>query len=131
MNYSGSKKLFIFAFLTLFFYENTLVYSQETVVKQDPKFEQLLKEKRKVNSGIVSNNGYKVQVFNGTIEQSKKALLDFKKVFKDLDATLVFYTPIYKVWVGNFKTRMEVERNLIAIKKKYPNAFVIKPNQQK
>jgi SPOR domain len=129
MNYSGSKPLFIFAFLTLFFYENSCIYGQSTVVKQDPKFEQLLKEKRKINSGIVSNNLYKIQVFNGNMEQSKKALLDFKKEFKDLDATLVFNTPFYKVWAGNFKTRIEVERHLIAIKKKYPNAFVIKPNQ--
>ncbi len=129
MNYSGSKPLFIFAFFTLFFYENSCVYGQSAVVKQDPKFEQLLKEKRKINSGIVSNNLYKIQVFNGNMEQSKKALLDFKKEFKDLDATLVFNTPFYKVWAGNFKTRIEVERNLIAIKKKYPNAFVIKPNQ--
>jgi len=129
MNYSRSKSLLIFTFLTVFFYESSCAFGQSPVVKQDAKFEQLLKEKRKINSGIVSNNLYKIQVFNGNMDQSKKALLDFKKEFKELDATLVFNTPLYKVWVGNFNTRMEVERNLMAIKKKYPNAFVIKPNQ--
>lgn len=128
MNYSRSKSLLIFTFLTVFFYESSCAFGQSPVVKQDAKFEQLLKEKRKINSGIVSNNLYKIQVFNGNMDQSKKALLDFKKEFKELDATLVFNTPLYKVWVGNFNTRMEVERNLMAIKKKYPNAFVIKPN---
>jgi len=36
---------------------------------------------------------------------------------------------LYKVWVGNFKTRIEAEKNLNDLKKKYPNAFLIKPNK--
>jgi hypothetical protein len=43
---------------------------------------------------------------------------------------LSFFIPqAYKVWVGNFKTRIEAERNLKDIKLKYPNAFLIKPNK--
>ena len=53
----------------------------------------------------------------------------FKKENKDYDATIVFSTPIYKVWIGNFKSRIEAERNLNLIKKKYPNAIIIKPNK--
>ena len=46
-----------------------------------------------------------------------------------MDATIVFSTPMYKVWVGNFKTRIEAEKNLNTLKKKYLNAFLIKPNK--
>jgi hypothetical protein len=98
-------------------------------VTQDPKFEQLLNEKRKINSSITINDRYKIQIFNGDSENSKKTLMDFKKEYKDMDATIVFSTPMYKVWVGNFKTRIEAEKNLNALKKKYPNAFLIKPNK--
>jgi hypothetical protein len=98
-------------------------------VTQDPKFEQLLNEKRKINSSITINDRYKIQIFNGDSENSKKTLMDFKKENKDMDATIVFSTPMYKVWVGNFKTRIEAEKNLNALKKKYPNAFLIKPNK--
>jgi len=106
-------------------------FSQDTkvTVSQDPKFEQLLNEKRKINSSITINDRYKIQIFNGDSENSKKTLIDFKKENKNLDATIVFSTPAYKVWVGNFKTRIEAEKNLELLKKKYPNAFLIKPNK--
>ena len=121
---------FIFTFLTLVFLTQKS-YSQEAKVSvsQDPKFEQLLNEKRKINSSITINDRYKIQIFNGDTESSKKTLMDFKKENKDMDATIVFSTPQYKVWVGNFKTRIEAEKNLNDLKKKYPNAFLIKPNK--
>ena len=103
--------------------------SQNVTVNQDPKFEQLLNEKRKINASITINNRYKIQIFNGNNEASKKALIDFKKEFKNYDATIIFSTPAYKVWIGNFKTRIEAEKNLDVIKKKYPNAIIIKPNK--
>jgi hypothetical protein len=98
-------------------------------VSQDPKFEQLLNEKRKINSSITINDRYKIQIFNGDTENSKKTLTEFKRENKNMDATIVFSTPLYKVWVGNFKTRIEAEKNLNDLKKKYPNAFLIKPNK--
>ncbi|MEN9928542.1 MAG: hypothetical protein RLZZ231_463 [Bacteroidota bacterium] len=118
-------KLF-FAF-SLFLFLNTTVCGQNTTVVQDEKFEQLLNEKRKLNSSITDNNSYKIQIFNGTSEASKKMLLQFKRENKELDATIIFSTPTYKVWVGNFLTRIEGERFLNLTKKKYPNSILIKP----
>jgi hypothetical protein len=129
MNLFQHKTLPLYFFLILFFSQNNLLFSQKSDVKQDPKFEQLLKEKRKINSGIVTNTRYKIQIFNGNNEMSKKALVDFKNEFKDYDATIIFSTPNYKVWVGNYKTRIEAEKNLKIIIKKYPNALVIKPSK--
>ncbi len=120
-----SKCIYIFLIFINF---NTLI-AQEITVKQDPKIEQLLAEKRKVNSSITINNPFKIQIFNGSSDESKKILIQFKKDNKEYDATIVFSTPMYKVWVGNFKTRIEAERNLNILKKKYPNAIIIKPNK--
>lgn len=115
--------------IILFFFNFNTIIAQEVTVNQDPKFEQLLNEKRKVNSSITINNRYKIQIFNGSSEESKKTLIQFKKENKNYDATIVFSTPLYKVWIGNFKTRIEAERNLNLLKKKYPNAILIKPNK--
>ena len=106
-------------------------YAQEAKVSvnQDVKFEQLLNEKRKINSSITINDRYKIQIFNGDSENSKKALINFKKENKNMDGTIVFSTPMYKVWIGNFKTRIDAEKNLQLLKKKFPNAFLIKPNK--
>jgi hypothetical protein len=118
--------------LALFFYFFCAnLYSQvgDINVSQNPKFENLLNEKRKINTSIIVNDLYKIQIYNGDIESSKKILIDFKKEFLSLDGTIVFYTPAYKVWVGNFKTRIEAERNLMFLKTKYPNSLIIQPNK--
>ena len=107
----------------------TLARAQTTTVTQDSKFEQLLNEKRKINSGLLLSNTYKIQIFSGTADESKKMLMAFKKDFKMYDGTIVFSTPNYKVVVGNFKTRIEAEYNYNIIKKKNPNALIIKPNR--
>jgi len=98
-------------------------------LNQDQKFEQLLTEKRKLNPNLSYNDRYKIQIFNGVSETAKKTLSEFKQEFKDLDGTIIFNTPNYKVWVGNFRTRMEAERNLVDIKKRYKNVFLIKPSK--
>jgi hypothetical protein len=112
-----------------FFNSNLYAQDEKVTVYQNSKFENLLNEKRKINASITVNDIYKIQIYNGDSETSKKTLIDFKREFLSFDGTIVFYTPAYKVWVGNFKTRIEAERNLIVFKKKYPNAFIIKPNK--
>lgn len=105
------------------------VQSQNTNLSQDPKFEQLLNEKRKINTSLTVNDSYKIQIFNGSSDKAKQTLTEFKQNFTDIDATIVFNTPNYKVWVGNFKTRIEAERNLIEIKKVYTIVNLIKPSR--
>lgn len=123
------KKLLNPSLIFCLFHLNLLAQDSKTTVHQDPKFEQLLNEKRKINTSITVNEHYKIQIYSGTSETSKKNLLAFKRDFKNFDGTIVFSTPTYKVWVGSFKTRIDAERNLIILKKKYPNAFLIKPNK--
>lgn len=103
--------------------------NQNINVNQDPKFEQLLNEKRKINASLTINDRYKIQIFSGDSEKAKKTLSDFKQEFINIDGTIVFNTPNYKVWVGNFKTRIEAERNLADIKKRYKNVLLIKPSK--
>ncbi len=125
---SFRKGIFGIVFFVIFS-SNCFSQEEKTFIKQDSRFEQLLNEKRKMNSSITINDRYKIQIFTGDSETSKKALTDFRKENKNIDATIVFNTPIYKVWVGNFKTRIEAENKLNALKKKYPNAFLVKPNK--
>jgi hypothetical protein len=129
MNFLTKLSLKSYFVLFLLFSNFYSLFAQEITLTQDPKIDQLLAEKRKVNASITINNQYKIQIYNGSSEESKKILIQFKKENKYYDATIVFSTPIYKVWVGNFKTRIEAERNLNLLKKKYPSAIIIKPNK--
>ena len=98
-------------------------------IKQDSKFEQLLNEKRKINVSNAVNDYYKIQIFSGDSEKAKNILTEFRQAFSGMDGTIIFNTPNYKVWVGNYKSRIEAERNLIDIKKIYPNVHLIRPTR--
>jgi hypothetical protein len=120
----------VILFLILTFCAGTMCAQDGNItISQDPKFEQMLTEKRRVNPSITVNDRYKIQVYNGDSDTSKKTLIEFKKEYKNLDATIVFSTPMYKVWAGSFRSRIEAERMLTEVKKKYPNAFLIRPNK--
>ena len=108
---------------------NLSAQNNNVTLNQDSNFEQLLNEKRKINSSITINDRYKIQIFSGEVEDARKTLSEFRKEFKNYDGTIIFSTPNYKVWVGNFKSRIESERNLAELKKKYANALLIKPNK--
>lgn len=125
-----TQKKIIYITLTLCF-SSLILFAQDKniTVSQDPKFENLLNEKRKINTSLTVNDSYKIQIYNGGSEIAKKTLSEFKQNFSAIDATIVFNTPNYKVWVGNFKTRIEAERNLVEIKKKYSNVLLIKPSR--
>ncbi len=129
MSKINKKTLFITASLVLMSILNSVSQTSNLTVQQDPKFEQLLNEKRRINSSLTANDRYKIQVFNGDSESSKRVLNEVRREFTGLDATIVFSTPAYKVWVGNFKTRIEAERNLQKLSQKYPTALVIRPNK--
>lgn len=122
------KSLFIY-FILCFASINAIAQDMKITVKQDSKFEQLLNEKRKINISNAVNDRYKIQIFSGESEKAKNTLNNFRREFKNIDGTIVFFTPNYKVWVGNFKTRIEAERNLIEIRKSYKNVHLIRPNK--
>lgn len=126
------KKITFTSILFTIFLSSQNIFSQsnKSNIEQDIKIEQLLAEKRKNNSAITVNDKYKIQIFYGNIEESKKSLTTFKKDFPKTDGTIVFNNPSYKVWVGSFKSKIEAEKALLLIKKKYPTAVIINPNKK-
>ncbi|CAM3738406.1 SPOR domain-containing protein [Flavobacterium gelidilacus] len=118
------KLLFLVLIFSFISHKN---FSQS--IEQDPKIEALLKEKRKINTGITINDLYKIQIFNGKKDDALKTLNEFKSNYKEIDGTIIYNNPTFKVWVGSFKTRIEAENALLEIKKKYPLALLIKPNK--
>ena len=121
-----SKVVFVFIFTTFYCVVIQAQTSKNNTNTED-KVAHLIVEKRKINPSLVSKERYKSQIFSGESEKAKKTVIQFKQEFKEIYATIVFNTPNYKVWVGNFKSRMEAERNFAEIKKKYKNTLLIKP----
>ena len=123
-----NKRILLVFTITLAIH-NINAQEHNITVKQDPKFEQLRNDKRKINASISTNDTYKIQIFSGKSDEAKKTLTSFKREFNNIDGTIIFQTPNYKVIVGNFKTRIEAERNLEEIKKNYTSVFLLKPTK--
>ena len=130
MRILASRKVFFISLTLCISYLNTNAQLGNITVKQDSKFEKLLNEKRKTNISNAVNDRYQIQIFSGESEKAKNILNEFRQEFKDTDGTIFFFTPNYKVWIGNYKTRIEAERNLIEIRKSYKNVHLIRPNKQ-
>ena len=122
------KILFVIFFLIA---GGTQLHAQgnTVTVQQDETFTRLLNEKRKMSSSILVNDKYKIQIYYGENDKARKTLAEFKREFPDMDGTITFESPTYKVWVGSFASRIECEKALARVREKYPNALALKPNK--
>lgn len=124
-------KSFFFLFSAVFFLSNHgFCHAQQgsVTVNQDAEIDQLLELKKDLNK---DKKNYKIQIFNGSHSGALKAQEDFKKAFRDWSIDMEYETPNYKIWVGDFSTRLEADRALIEVKKEFANAFIFKPKRDK
>ncbi len=114
-------------FVVIFFLLSYSNLNAQATIEQNKMFYDLLQEKRVQNHTLNLKNTYKVQIYSGDIETAKKTIHSFKQTFDDLDHSIEFSAPIYKVWVGNFTNKIDAERNLQRVQLYYPKALIVKP----
>ena len=104
----------------------SLMAQEGTVtINQDKEIEALLEIKKDIET---SSNRYKIQIYSGASRGSAEAARSkFSESYSDWPSTIEYETPNYKIWVGNFRNRLEADRALIRIKKTFINAFMFEP----
>ena len=117
-------------FLIVLIFDCSTIFGQSKNldIKISDEVEKLLLLKILVNKNKYENNYYAIQLYNGNYEKAKKILSKFKKKFPEWESNVSFETPNYKVRVGNFKEFLEASKKLDYIRKLYPSAFLLKPN---
>lgn len=74
--------------------------------------------------------GYRIQIFFdsglNSSDRARQAKDDFLFLFPDIPAYVSWKAPNYRVRVGDYKTRLDAEKDLQLIIINYPNAWVIK-----
>ena len=93
----------------------------------DPKIEKLIDEKIKLNRSSKNDEFYKIQIYSGNHNEAEETKKEFKKKYYDWSCEIDFESPNYKVRVGKFRTRLEADKYLLEIRKKYSNAFLLVP----
>lgn len=118
-------------FYKLFFVSalfSTPLFGQEGIVKiqKSEALNRLLVLKKDVNN---SKNYIKIQIYSGPRSGAEHTLASFQSTFASYSSEMKYETPNYKIWVGDFRTKIEADRALKVVKKEYPNAFPFTPKQ--
>jgi len=109
--------LFFVGFLT-----SQTIYSQSK--KSDSTLiNELISKKRSFNKEFVY--GFRIQLYNGFETEAKKTETKFKINFPEIKTYLLYRQPEWKIQVGFYKTKLEADRALLDLKRKYGSAIVI------
>ena len=118
----------LFLIVLLFDCSTIFGQSKNLDIKISDEIEKLLSLKILVNKNKYENNYFAIQLYNGNYEKAKKILSEFKNKFPEWESNLSFETPNYKVRVGNFKEFIVASKKLDFIRRLYPSAFLLRPN---
>ena len=110
-----------FTVLTLSF---TYAQKGQVNIEQDEKIGELLE----VYKSTIENSGYyRIQVGFGTYARAQRIKSQVDVDFPGLYSKIDFDSPTYRVRLGRFKTKIEAERKFNEVRKKYPQAMLLKP----
>ena len=124
-------KLFIASILVLFISVKSTAQTATLTVNQDSKITKLLELNKDLEKENKLSDGYTIQLYYGELDKANQILRKYRGSHTNWPASIEYETPNYKVWAGNFSTRIEAERALMEIQKDFSAAFILKPERRK
>jgi len=125
------KRIKIIELFYLFLFITSPLIGQENnqSINQDSSIYKLLRLKTDYNKKIFESSFYTIQIYYGDFKEADSISKAFSEEFKEIETSLIFETPNYKVRVGNFKTIIDASKNLEKIKRKFRGAFILKNDE--
>ncbi len=111
----------IFSCFLFVFYLNIKNTKAQTTMNEEVK--SLIQKKREYNKE--NGYGFRIQLYYGLEVTAKTELKKFKLEFPEIKTHIDFVNPEWKSQVGDYKTRLEADKALNEIKKKFPAAIVV------
>jgi hypothetical protein len=124
------KTQFICLLFLIFHFQNALAQEGVINIQEDEKLIELVKLKTKLSKENKLTDGFTIQLYNGELKEANSTIREYNRTLSTWSATIEYETPNYKVWVGNFLTRLEADRALLEVQKTFPNAFVLRPDRR-
>ncbi|WP_346880669.1 SPOR domain-containing protein [uncultured Algibacter sp.] len=129
MNTLNFKLTFLSLFCLMITSAKCFSQSGNVTINQDKHIAVLLDIKKELNKNVADPERYKIQLYSGNRSGAQNAKAKFSNSFSDSQPSMQYETPNFKVWVGNYRTRLEADRALKRIKRKFPSAFIFKPKK--
>ena len=130
MNKFYLKNTLITSVLTVGFCAFAKAQTTQSTITQDRKITELLELKTQLTKDNELTDRYKIQLYSGEREQAYDILKDYRNKLSTWPSFIEYQTPNYKVWVGNYRNRLEADRALLEIKKEFKSAFIFKPDRR-
>lgn len=129
MKYSYLKKGILFVLLSVLSIIEGFSQEGKIQVQQAPEIEKMIEIKSEMTQNNAFGERYKIQIFYGNNSEATNVLQEFREKHPDWATTMEYQSPNYKVWVGDFRNRLEADRAFLEIKDDYQSAFIFKPNR--
>ena len=121
------RKIIIFFTIISLSYITLFGQNGNIEINQSNKLDSIIKLKKELNSKI---QNLRIQIFSGDRDNAEQIIKEFIEIFNDTTADVIYETPNYKVWVGNYYTQLEADKRLLEIRKKFRSAFIFRPELQ-
>ncbi|PVW17280.1 SPOR domain-containing protein [Marixanthomonas spongiae] len=123
-------KVVLASLLFVFISKTTWAQQGTVTIEQDPKITTLLQLKKGLEKDNRLSSGYTIQLYYGELNKANSIIRRYRGIYGTWPASIEYETPNYKVWVGSFSDRLDADRALIEIKKAFPSAFILKPQNR-
>jgi hypothetical protein len=81
---------------------------------------------REKNKSIKYTQGYRIQVYSGNSQEAaEKAKETVYRLDPNLEPEVIYFTPNFKVKVGNYYDRVEAYESLVKIRQAFPQALLL------
>lgn len=118
--------LILLAAIALFSRFEINAQQASVTIEQNEKIEKLMEVKKDLNKSNRIGDRYVIQLFYGDNGEANEVIQQYRELYA-YPSQIVYEAPNYKVWVGNFRNRLEADRALLTIKNSFPAAFIPKP----
>jgi hypothetical protein len=111
----------------------TKVYSIELLseinVNQDSRLDKMLKWHVEDNKRRDGMEGYRIEIFSSSAlngkEQALKKKGEFLSLYPDVNVYVKFRAPVFKVRIGDFRTKKDALKLYKRVQSNYPGAFIV------
>ena len=114
------KALFI-CLIVMHFSPKAQAQTGQVTIDADKDIDKLLEFKKDTKTVDL----YKIRIYSGDRSGAENTKSQANGLYTNWPSLMEYETPNYKIYVGNFLSRLEADRALLTVKKNYPSALIL------
>ncbi|MCF4100191.1 SPOR domain-containing protein [Gillisia sp. M10.2A] len=123
------KDCILLGILSVAIHQTSSAQNGNINIQQDESIPELMNLKSEMTKDGKLGERYRIQLYYGDNNTASNVIKDFRSKYTEWPSAIIYETPNYKVWIGNFRNRLEADRALLKLKGDFPAAFIPKPQR--